>query len=156
MGLATIAGTIALFRMLQDILFGKTEDGFECRRLTARFIAQHRVHRRRVHDLARVEDAFGIPTGFDLPEKPIVLFTYHLPDKFAAQPSVAMFPAERAFVSFYQGGDLLRDLAEQLIAFDGLQVNDRAQVKLAAAGMGIMHRVEFMFFQYLVKIPDIG
>src|ERR1035438_2799994 len=120
MGLAAIAGTIALFRMLQDILFGKTEDRFECRHLTARFIAQHRVHRGRVHDLARVEDALGIPTGLDLPKEPVILFPYHLPDELAAQPSVAMFAAERAFVFFYQGGDLLCDGAEQLIAFDGL------------------------------------
>ena len=61
LGFAAVAGTVALFRMLQDILAMEPEDRRKSRGLLTRFIAQHGIHRGGVHDLFRVEDIFRVP-----------------------------------------------------------------------------------------------
>ena len=54
-------GSIALFRMLQYILFVKTENAFESRCLLPGGVAQHGVHGRGIYNLIGIENIFRVP-----------------------------------------------------------------------------------------------
>ena len=86
LGFAAVAGTVALFRMLQDILAMEPEDRRKSRGLLTRFVPQHGVHGRCVHDLSRVEDIFRVPGMLDLLHEPVVPFTDHLRDEHDLKP----------------------------------------------------------------------
>src|SRR5687767_11345131 len=70
--LPAIAGSIALLRMLENILVLKTEDRFKSRSLLARRIAQHRIHRRRVYNFIRVENSPGVPGMLYFPQQLVI------------------------------------------------------------------------------------
>src|SRR6185437_935790 len=102
--------------MLKDVLPVETEYRRKSGRLLSRLIAQHGIHRGGIDDLARVENVAGVPGLFDLAHQPVVAFTDHLRNEFAAQSPVAVFAAERATISFYQRGNFDRDRAEHCVA----------------------------------------
>src|SRR6186713_101905 len=93
MGLAAVAGTITLLRMLQDVLAMESEDRGKGRRLLACLIAQHGIHGRRVYDLVGVEYIFRVPAFFDQPHQLVILLPYHLRDELASQSAVPMLTA---------------------------------------------------------------
>src|SRR5260221_2791396 len=66
MGLAAVARSVALLCGAQDTpSFGESQDRFKLPHSLVRFVAQAYVHRRRVGDLARIEDTSGSPCPFD-------------------------------------------------------------------------------------------
>src|ERR1700736_2214462 len=74
MGLAAVAGSVALLCGAQDTpSFRKSQHGLKLPYCLVWFIAQACVHRRRVRDLARIEDTGGIPCALDHAEESIVL-----------------------------------------------------------------------------------
>ena len=95
MGLAAIAGSIALLCGAQDTpSLRESQDSLELSHRLVWFVAQVRVHRRRVGDLARVENSGRVPRSFYLAEEGIVLIADHQRQKLAAEPPVAMLAAE--------------------------------------------------------------
>src|ERR1700730_643700 len=95
MRLAAVAGSIALLCGTQDTSsLRESQDGLEQSHRLVWFVAQVRVHWRRVGDLARVKNSGRIPRSFDLAKKGIVLIADHQRQKLAAKPSVAVLAAE--------------------------------------------------------------
>ena len=132
------------------------EEGGERRGLLAWLVSQHGVHGRGIDDLAGVENIFRVPALFDLAHEQVILLADHLRDELAAKPAVAVFAAEGAAVFFDEGGDFSGNGAEEVVAFFGFQVDDRPQVDLAAAGMGVVDGVKSIFFEDLVEVADIS
>ena len=76
-------------------------------------VAQTCVHRRRIGDLAWVEDSRGVPGPFDRAKESIVLLADHQRKKLAPQTAVAVFAAERAAEALRQVRDLGADNAKE-------------------------------------------
>ena len=87
--------------------------------------AQSFVHRRRVHDLVPVEDAFRVPATLDLPHEGIDLRPVHQRDEFAAEAAVAMLAAQAPLVLPHQKRRLAGNGAEQRPAFQRLDIQYR-------------------------------
>src|SRR5690348_17715998 len=94
MRFAAIAGSIALLRMLQYVLFVKTKFSFKLGCLLPRRISQHGIHRRGIYYFIWIKNIFWIPCIFYCAEKFIIFITYHLFYKLTTQSSIAMFAAE--------------------------------------------------------------
>src|SRR5262249_41384366 len=88
MRLAAVPAAIALLRMLQDILVLEPEQGGEGGRLLPRLIPQLLVHRRRLHDLAGIEDILRVPAALYLPEQLVILRPYHPGNELPPQPAI--------------------------------------------------------------------
>ena len=154
--LAAVAGPVALFGVLEDILAVEPEDCRERRGLLARLVPEHGIHRRGIDDLAGVENILRVPGSFNLPHELVILFADHLRDELAAKPTVAVLAAEGAAVFLDEGGYFDGDGAEEFVAFLCFQVDNGSQMKLAAAGVGIVDGVQSIFLQDAVKFADIG
>ncbi len=95
MRLAAVAGSIALLCGAQDTpSLRESQDGLELSHRLAWFVAQVRVHRRRVGDLARVENPGRIPCLFYLAKQSIVLVADHQRQKLATESPVAVLSAQ--------------------------------------------------------------
>ena len=80
-GFSAVAGAVALLGVLEHVLVFIPEISLEFRRLLTRFVAQKRVHRGRVHNLAGVEDAVRVPGVLHLAHQFVVVLSHHLRNK---------------------------------------------------------------------------
>ncbi len=103
--------------------------------------------------LPGLKDARGVPGTFDGPEKGVVFFANHGGQKFAAQPAVPVFAAERAAVTLYEVGNFRRNDTKKSAMLLGLKIQDGPQMQLARAGMSIVHGSETMAAKDNVELP---
>ena len=118
---------------------------------------QRRVHRRRGHDLARIEDALRVEDLLHPLEEPIALGPDHRADELAAQPAVAVLAAEAAPVFLHQRGHVGGDVAKHPQAGLRPQVEQRPEVQFPRAGMGVVDAVDAVLLgQQPVELGDVG
>ena len=97
MGFQALAGARAFLGGAQDATGGtEIEKGGILRRGVARAVAQRGVHRRRVDDLAGIENVLRVESLLDAAHQRVALVAHHEADEFAAQATVAVFAGEQA------------------------------------------------------------
>ena len=93
--------------------------------------------RRRVDDLAGIEDALRIERPLDLAERLVERVAEHLAHERAAHQAIAMLARKRAAEFEHQVGHLLGDGFRTSDALLGLQIDDRPHVQAADRGVRV-------------------
>ena len=146
MRLAAVAGPVAFLgcpHHAADI--AEIEHRRVIRSRLARLVPEVGVHRRRVHDLAGVENVLRVERRLHRLHHRVALLADHQRDKLAAKAPVAVLAAERPAVFFDEVRDVGRDVAEHFAPGFGLEVEKRARVQLARSGVGVIDAVDAVF-----------
>ena len=89
-----------------------------------------------------VEYLLWVPTAFQVLHQGIDLVAIEQLDELAAQASVAMFTAQRAFVFLDQQSRLIGHFAKFAFAFCVFDIDDGSQVQLTRADVGMIDSSE--------------
>ena len=106
-------------------------------RHVARSIAQVRRQRRRIDDLAGIQQVERVERSLQLPKCLVEHGSIHLLLKWTTDQAVAMLARKRTTVLEHQLGDFLGDRLEFPHALLGLEVDHRPHVQAADRGMRI-------------------
>ena len=112
-------------------MVGEVEVRRRIGRAVAGAVAQIGRQRRRVHDLAGIEEAVGIERPLYLSERVVEHGAEHLLGERTAYQPVAVLAGQRAAELEHQIGDVVRDRFEPPDPFGGLEVDDRPHVQTA-------------------------
>ena len=136
--LAAGTDTCAQFGGRQQAAIGaEVERRLHGRRDIAGSIAQVRRQRRRIDDLAGVEQVVGVNRLLQLSERLVEHASIHLLLKRAAHQAVAVLARKSTAVLEHQLGDLFGDGRELAHALLGLEVDHRPDVQAADRRVGI-------------------
>ncbi len=118
-----------LDRPAHAAIFGIIEKRAGIRTYVARAKAEILGKRRAVHDLAGIEDSFGIERPLDGSESFVKHGTEHLLHEGAANKAIAVLAGERAAKLKHEIGDIVRDSFELANARVGFHVHNRPDVQ---------------------------
>ena len=136
---------------------GESEHGLVRGRRLARQDPERCVHRRRVDDLAGVEDALRIEGPLHADEQVVTGVAHHRADELTAKPAVAVLATERATVFFDQRRHVGGHVAEHLQTGRGVEVKQRPEVEFAGARMGVVDAVDAVFLgEQPVELGNVG
>ncbi len=154
---AAFACSVALFGQAQNpqILL-EAQGSFYGYFLLPGLIAQVAIHRGRIYNFVGIEDIVGVEGIFDAAQQLVVFRANHKWDKLRPEPPVAVLATQRALVFFYEQGSLFGHLAEEAMPFGSFEVDDRAQMQLAASGMSVVYGVKAVFVQHFIEFGNIG
>ena len=135
---------------------GEVEFRGQRNRLVAGAAAQLRVLRRRVDDVAGVEEVLRVERRLDLLEEPVEVGAIECLIEPTAHTAVAVFAGERAAVGAQQFRRELGDGAHLLHFRRLLDVDQRADVEAAGAGVGVIGHAHAQVATERLDARDVG
>ena len=121
--LSAVGSTVTLFDVEHQVLTFSTVHPFLCHILLFSLISQELVHRRCIHDLSHIHDAFRVPAFFQLAHYLVSLFAKHHRDKLTSQPTVTMLSTQATSMFPHNACSLFGHQSEHPSALLRLDVN---------------------------------
>ena len=115
------------------------------------------VHRRRVDDLAGIENPLRVEQPLYAHQQLEALVAHHRADEFTAEPAIAVLATQAAAVFLHERRHVGGHIAKHREPGGRAEVEERPEMQFTRAGVGVVDAFDAIFFgEQPVELGDVG